>query len=183
MAKKCIVLLAKGFEETEAVTCIDILRRGGIEVTVAGLNKLEITGSHEITVFADIRIDQAGEDFDCCLLPGGMPGATNLAGCEKVISLIKKMNSQGKIIAAICAAPAVVLAPAEILNKKSATCYPDMQDSFDNSTSFINKSVVVDGNIITSQGVGTALLFSLAVLEKLSGKQISEKVKKATLCP
>ena len=181
MAKKAIVILAEGFEEIEAVTCIDVLRRANIEVTVAGLTDFKVKGSRGITVFADKTLFDAGSEFDACVLPGGMPGATNLAASEKLKSLIKEIHQENKIVAAICASPAVVLAPTGILNNKSATCYPGMQEQFHRSTNYQEKNVVVDGNIITSRGPATALSFALAIVENLAGKEIAEKVKLATL--
>ena len=181
MSKKAIVVLAEGFEEIEAVTCIDILRRAGIDVTVAGLEKTEVKGAHELLIRADKKLAEAGIDFDACVLPGGMPGAANLAASERLDHLIKTMHKQGKIIAAICASPALVLGPSEILKNKSATCYPGMQDKFRPQTCYKEENVVIDGNIVTSRGPATALQFSLAIAEKLAGKETSEKIRKATL--
>ena len=181
MSKKAIIVLANGFEEIEAVTVIDILRRAGIDTIVAGLGNIKIKGSRGLNVIADKKLDEAGSDFDACIFPGGMPGATNLAASDKVKDLIQKMNSQGKLIAAICASPAILLAPTGILKNKSATCYPGMQDSFEKDTKFKEDSVVVDDNLITSRGPATALAFSLAIVEKLAGKETVERVKKATL--
>jgi len=181
MSKKAIVILAEGFEEIEAAASIDILRRADIDVTVAGLNDVRVKGSHGLTVVADKKIDEAGLEFDACVLPGGMPGATNLASSEKVKTLIRTMNQKGKIIAAICASPAVVLAPAGVLKNKSATCYPGMQSNFGKDTIYKEDNVVVDGNIITSRAPATALLFALAIVEQLAGREIRDKLSKATL--
>jgi len=181
MKKKVIVVLAEGFEEIEGVTIVDILRRAGIEVTVGGLDDLKVQGSHGIEVSADIKLDEAGLDFDACVFPGGMPGATHLALSEKVQGLIQKMNNGKKIIAAICASPALVLAPTGILKNKAATCYPDMQAHLGEDASYKTDNVVIDGNIITSRGPATALAFSLAIVEQLIGRETAEKVKKATL--
>lgn len=181
MAKKAIIILAEGFEEIEAVTVIDILRRAGINTTAAGLADIKVKGSRGLTVISDKKLADAGTDFDAVILPGGMPGATNLAGSEKVRGLIKKMGLQGKIIAAICASPALVLAPTGILKNKSATCYPGMQDAFGKDIKYKEDSVVTEENIITSRGPATALEFSLAIVEKLSGREIAEKIRKATL--
>ncbi|MFH1854262.1 MAG: DJ-1 family glyoxalase III [Candidatus Omnitrophota bacterium] len=181
MVKKAIVVLAEGFEEIEAVTIIDILRRAGIEVTVAALDDLKARGSHGITLLADIKLDKAGSDFDACVFPGGMPGATHLGVSEKVRELIQKMNSEKKIVAGICASPALVLAPLGILKNKNATCYPNMQTHFQQDTNYKTHDVVIDGNIITSRGPATALMFSLAIVEKLIGRVTAGKVKKAVL--
>ncbi|MCX5696398.1 MAG: DJ-1/PfpI family protein [Candidatus Omnitrophica bacterium] len=181
MSKNAIVILAEGFEEIEAVTCIDVLRRANINVTAAGLSGTLVKGSHGITLAADKKLEQAGSDFDVLVLPGGMPGAANLAASDKVNTLIKKMNGEGKIIAAICAAPAVVLAPTGILNYKNATCSTGMQTNFDKTTKFKNERVVVDDNLITSRGPGTALSFALTIVEKLIGKELAQKIGTAAL--
>ncbi len=181
MPKRALVILAQGFEEIEAITIIDILRRAGIDVTVSGLNAIEIKGSHGITLIADEKLDTIKEDFQACILPGGLAGAKNLASSEKVNLMIKQMHKNGKIIAAICASPAIVLAPAGILKNKTATCYPGMQDSFGKETIFKEAAVVIDGNIITSRGPATALLFALSIVEILCGKEARDKLKRDTL--
>jgi 4-methyl-5(b-hydroxyethyl)-thiazole monophosphate biosynthesis len=181
MAKKAIIILADGFEEIEAVTVIDILRRAGIDITVAGLGNINVKGSRGLNVVADKKLDELDIDYDACIFPGGMPGATNLASSGKVKTLIQKMNSTNKLVAAICASPAVVLAPTGILKNKSATCYPGMEQNFGSDVKYKDNNVVVDGNIITSRGPATALLFSLAIVEKLVGKEIADRVKKAVL--
>ncbi len=182
MRKRALIILADGFEEIEAVNAIDILRRAGIEVTTAGINGIKVQGSHGITVIADkLLTSVVKENFDACILPGGSPGAKNLASSEKVNSIIKQMNKNGKIIAAICAAPAIALAPLGILQNKTATCYPGMQEKFSQETIYKEKAVVIDGNIITSRGPGTALPFALAIVEKLSGKKTCKKLKKTAI--
>ena len=181
MAKKAIIVLAEGFDEIEAVTSIDILRRAEIDITVAGLGNLNVKGSRVLIVTSDKKLDEAGIDYDACIFPGGMPGATNLANSEKVKKLIQKMDSAGKIIAAICASPAIVLGPVGILKNKSATCYPGMEQNFKSDVKYKDNDVVVDGNIITSRGPATALLFSLAIVKKLVGKEIADRIKKAVL--
>lgn len=181
MAKKAIIILADGFEEIEAITVIDILRRAGISVTVAGVTDTKIKGSHNIVVLADKKLDEIWPDYDACVLPGGMPGATNLASSQKVLSVITAMHNKGKIVAAICAAPSVVLAPTGILKGKSATGYPGMEKGFDKETIWKKDKVVIDGSIITSQGPATAIPFALAIAEKLAGKKIYQKVGKAAL--
>ena len=181
MSNKAIIILAEGFEEIEAIVAIDVLRRAGIEVTTAGLDNLKVQGSHGITIVADTLMEKTNSDFDVCVFPGGMPGATHL-GCSKTVQgLIEKMNADKKLIAAICASPAIVLAPTGVLKNKKATCFPGMQTHFDAETSYKTDSVVIDGNIITSRGPATALEFSLAIVEKLIGKETANKVRKATL--
>lgn len=180
MRKKVIVLLADGFEEIEAITAIDILRRAGADVTLAGVSGLKIIGSHGITVMADKKIERAGVDFDACVLPGGMPGATHLAASQEVKILIKTLHSQGKIIAAICAAPSIVLAPLGILKGRSVTGFPGMEKNFGGDTTVKKDAVVIDANIITSRGPATALLFALAIAEKLVGTTTAAQLKKAS---
>jgi len=181
MPIKAIVILAEGFEEIEAVTCIDVLRRAGIEVVVAGLNDLKVKAARNTLVLADKKLDDAGADFDACILPGGMPGAGNLAGSRAVNTLIKDMAAKNKLIAAICAAPPVVLIPTGVLKNRSATCYPGMNGSFGKDTVYKPASVVIDNNIITASGPATAMVFALAIVEKLCGKSVVDKLKKALL--
>ena len=181
MEKKALIILADGFEEIEAVTCIDILRRAGIKVVIAGLTDTQVTGSRNIIIKSQTLLQEAGTDFDALILPGGMPGAENLASSDTVKSLIKTFSNSNKLIAAICAAPVIVLAPLGILKNKNATCYPGMQNKTGSLMQYSEERVVVDRNLITSQGPGTALEFALKVTEKLAGKKISEKVKKAAL--
>lgn len=181
MRKRALIILADGFEEIEAITVIDILRRANIEVITAGINDIKVQGSHGIIVIADKTLPAIKGDFDACVLPGGMPGAKNLSSSAKVNSLIKQMDKGGKIIAAICASPAIVLAPLGVLQNKTATCYPGMQERFLQGTIYKKEAVVIDGHIITSRGPGTALLFALAIVEKLSGKETSKKVEKDVL--
>jgi len=181
MAKKALIIFADGFEDIEGITCVDILRRGGVEVTVAGLTDIKVKASRGTQVIADIRFDEVGGEFDALVLPGGMPGASNLAASQDVRLLIQRMFKEGKIIAAICATPSVVLAPVGILKNKTVTGFPGMMDNFDQSTVYKEEAVVVDGTVITSRGPATALRFALAILEKLLGGQVSQKVSQATL--
>jgi 4-methyl-5(b-hydroxyethyl)-thiazole monophosphate biosynthesis len=181
MAKKTVILLATGFEEIEAVTVIDILRRAGIEVVIAGVDGITVTGSHGITITADKRLGDLTPDFDAVILPGGMPGALHLHNSAEVNNFVKEAYSRNTLIAAICAAPAVVLAPMGLLDKKTATCYPGDQMDFDKSTKFKNRPVVIDANIITSQGPGTAMEFAFAIVEKIVGKDTVKKIRKRAL--
>lgn len=181
MAKKIMLLLAEGFEEIEAVTCIDILRRAGIKVTITSIADLIVEGSHQLKIKADKKISEIRSDYDAVILPGGMPGAENLANSNQVTTLLKQLNNQKKIIAAICAAPALVLSPLGILENKNATCYPGMEKNFSKTTTYQNQQVVIDENIITSQGPATALQFSLKIIEQLLGEKTANKVSAAVL--
>ncbi len=180
MPKKAIVILAEGFEEIEAVTVIDILRRAGVEVAIAGLDGNKIRGSRDISVETDTIFKGSEQNFDACILPGGGLGAANLAASKKVKMFINQMHADNKTIAAICASPAVVLAPAGILDNKSMTCYPGCESKLKN-VRYKNEAVVIDNNLITSQGPATALAFALAITEKLCGKTTAQRIKKETL--
>ena len=181
MAKKAVILLATGFEEIEAVTVVDVLRRAGIDIISAGLDSTSITGSHGIAVAAEKKISGLKPDFDAVIIPGGMPGAMHLHNSTEVNDFIKIMNSKGALIAGICAAPSVVMAPIGLLDNKNATCYPGDQIDFGKSTKYKDKAVVVDGNIITSQGPGTSMKFAFAIVEKLIGGETVKKLKKHAL--
>ena len=176
MKKKALVVLAEGFEETEAIAPIDILRRAGIEVTIAGLGSATITGSHDITIQADAELGDIKTLPDVIVFPGGMPGAENLAASDKVKKIIFDMNDKGKLVAAICASPALVLEPTGILAGKKATCYPGMEKNFSVNVEFSKDPVVQDGNVITSRGVGTAIPFALKIVESLAGKSTADTV-------
>ncbi|MFA5370072.1 MAG: DJ-1/PfpI family protein, partial [Candidatus Omnitrophota bacterium] len=127
MQKKAIVLLAEGFEEIEAITIIDVLRRSGVGVDACGIDSLRVKGSRGINVFADIILKNVTGIYDACALPGGMPGAANLFADKRIRGmLLTQAKTDSGLIAAICSSPAVVLAPLGILDNKSATCYPGM---------------------------------------------------------
>lgn len=180
---KVAVLLADGFEEVEAVTPIDFLRRAGIEVIVTGVSGGAVTGAREIVVLPDREISEVAEmtdQLDGVILPGGMPGAENLGRSDKVKKMLKEMNDSGKLVAAICASSAVVLEPVGILAGKKATCYPGFEERL-TQTEFDTARVVVDGNIITSRGPGTAAEFSVEIIRYLSGDDAARDVYEKTL--
>ena len=181
MKKMVLVALAEGFEEIEAVTIIDILRRAGVEVIIAGVGKREIIGAHGITVAADLLLEQYQGSPDAVVLPGGMPGAKNLKESEVLKDLLSKMKKANKLIGAICASPAVVLASHGFLDGKKATCYPGFEKELGPNVTFSPERVVRDGQIITSRGPGTALEFSLELVKELAGVPAAEKVLQATL--
>ena len=180
MNKKALIVLADGFEEMEAVAPIDILRRAGIDVRIAGLlpeNGI-VTGARGIGIKTDFTLKDITADFDACIFPGGMPGAQNLADSKAVNSLIALLHKEHRIIAAICAAPAVLLAPTGILDGKKATCFPGMESAFGEHTTFCDEPVVVSDNIITSRGAGTAIAFSLKILEQLLNQKTADDIRK-----
>ena len=177
-----IVFLASGFEEIETSTIVDVLRRSGIEVTVVGLSPGVIQGGHGLRFIPDERIEevQVG-DFDAVICPGGNPGYQNLRRDQRVIAMIRAAFNSKKLVAAICAAPAV-LSDAGVLQGKRCTIYPGMENELRKgggkpATDF----VVEDGNVITSQGPATALHFALKLTERLVGKETAENVRKKTL--
>jgi 4-methyl-5(b-hydroxyethyl)-thiazole monophosphate biosynthesis len=177
MPKTAIVLLAEGFEELEAIAPVDVLRRAGVRVILAGVNSMVVPSSRKIGVQADALLKDVQDLPDAVILPGGLPGATNLAKSEEVAKFVKKMNAAGKIMAAICAAPAVVLAPLGILDGKKATCYPGCESDFSKKTIHSKDRVVRDGNIITSQGPGSSLEFALEIARELAGKEMADLVR------
>jgi len=186
MAKKAIVLLADGFEDVEAVTPIDYLQRAGIEVTTASISEsLTVTskwgGIKMIASSTLTEIVMRGTDgWDAVIVPGGMPGSTNLAASKETGALLKKMAADGKLICAICAAPALVLAPLDLLAEKKFTCYPGMEEKTTNAK-WSGERVVTDGNIITSRGAGTAGQFAVAIIEKLLNKAAAQKIADTVL--
>ncbi|MGB2631265.1 MAG: DJ-1 family glyoxalase III [Candidatus Omnitrophota bacterium] len=181
MKKKAIVVLANGFEEVEAATPIDVLRRAGIDVIVAGLEDDTVTGAHGMMFKTDTVLEKIKTLPDAVIFPGGMPGAENLARSSKVKDMILAMDSGKKLIAAICASPALVLAPLGVLDGKKATCYPGMDENFSAKVKCAKEKVVQDGNVITSRGPGTAFDFSLKIAENLAGKETADMVGKQML--
>lgn len=178
--KKVAVLLADGFEEVEVITPVDFLRRAGIEVILTSIGELNVTGSHDVVILADTTLDALRDDLDGIILPGGMPGASNLAQSKALIALIRKMNKSNKLLAAICAAPALVLGEARLLEGRKFTCYPGFENEI-TGANFSTESVVLDGNILTSRGPGTAAEFAIAIIEYLLGIDAANAVKKSTL--
>jgi 4-methyl-5(b-hydroxyethyl)-thiazole monophosphate biosynthesis len=183
---KALVLLADGFEDVEAVTPIDYLRRAGIEVTTVSISEsLTVTSKWGgIKMFAGTTLTeltkQGTDGYDAVILPGGMPGTSNLAASKETGSLVKKMAAAGKTICAICAAPALVLAPLGLLAGKNYTCYPGMEEKV-NGGKWSDSRVVVDGNVITSRGAGTAGEFAAAIIEQLLDKAAAKKIADAVL--
>ena len=181
------VLLAidDGCEEIEAVTCIDVLRRAGVEVCVASAknDSLQITASRGVKIVADQGLlECVDHTWDMIVLPGGMPGAKNLSENAALITRLKRQLDQGKWVAAICAAPAVILGEHQLIEGATATCYPSFQNDFKDKIERLSQnSVVVDGNLITSQGPGTAMAFALKLVSVLMDQKKADEVAKALL--
>jgi protein deglycase len=169
MKKKVLVPIAPDIEELEAVTIIDVLRRAGAEVVVASVSDLQIVASRGVTLVADKRIaDCAHQSFDLIALPGGMPGAEHLRDSADLALLLRHQHKDGRLFAAICASPAVVLQYHGLLEGRQATCYPAFAEQLTGSTkASIESRVVVDKNCITSRGPGTAMEFALKLVELL----------------
>jgi 4-methyl-5(b-hydroxyethyl)-thiazole monophosphate biosynthesis len=175
---KVLVPLAAGCEELEAVTIIDLLRRAGIEVVAAGLQPGIVKAARGTLLVPDCTLDVAlHENFDMVVLPGGMPGMTNLKEDPRIIPLLRRMAQDGKYTCAICAAPAV-LGEAGLLKGKVATSFPGFVDRMNlPGTTFSNEPVVKDGKVMTSRGPGTAMDFSLELIETLAGRARRDEVE------
>lgn len=172
--KRVLVPLAEGFEEIEAVTIIDILRRAGADVTTAGLGKRNVMGSHAIPMITDSVIEEEKiKSWDMIVLPGGLPGATNLADNENILELIRGLSKKGKIVAAICASP-VALERAGVLSGKKVTSHPTSSKDI-LSGDYRETRVMKDGNIITGQACGSAMEFAFELVAALLGsKKVGE---------
>lgn len=177
---RVLIPLAQGCEELEAVTCIDLLRRAGIEVVTAGLDAEPVTASRGTRLLPDRSLDEvAGEDFDLILLPGGQPGTNNLDADPRIRALLQKQAGAGKPLAAVCAAPKI-LANAGLLAGRQATAYPGTLENLHHTDiSITGQAITRDGNIITSRGPGTAMDFALTVIETLTDKTTRDKVEAA----
>lgn len=173
---KVLIPLAEGFEELEAVSLIDVLRRAKIEVVVAGVGTTMVAGAHHIQIAAECLVSEVSSDeVDMVVLPGGWGGTHVLAEDAAVQSLLKAMNAKGKLIGAICAAP-FALKQAGVLNQ-NFTCYPSVEEKIRLDGYIHDNNIVVDGNVMTSRGPGTALCFGLAIVEKLTDAETAKGIK------
>lgn len=174
--KNSYVFLAPGFEEIEAVAPIDVLRRAGMPVVTVSIlpGQPQVTGAHGVPYVADTTIDQlpAVPDAEWLILPGGMPGATNLYECKSLANMLTEFQGS---IAAICASPAVVLGQLGLLKGVDATCYPGME-SYAPDVNFTGKPVAIDGRIITGKGPAFAVPFAAAIVEASAGKSVADQV-------
>lgn len=172
------MFLAEGFEETECVATADMLRRGGIECSLCSLDGKSVKGAHGISVEVDITLSEISEsDITGIILPGGMPGTINLENNKKLSEIIDKNYSAGKLTAAICAAPAILLHKG-ILNEKKATVYPSFKDEMiSGGAYYYDSSVVADGNIITASGPHAAIDFGLKIVEYFKGVDVANQIR------
>lgn len=176
------VFLANGCEEVEALAPVDILRRGGVEVTTVGVDSKKIVGSHGIEITADISSSELKlENIEGIVLPGGLPGTVNLENNEVVQASVDYCYNKNLLIGAICAAPSI-LGHLGYLDGKKATCYPGWEDSF-SSGEYTADTVTQDGNIITGKGAGAAVHFGLKLLGYIKGEEVMNKIHEALQCP
>lgn len=177
--KRNYIFLAEGFEEIEALTVVDVLRRAGMLISMVSINDTDIvTGAHGISVQADTFWTAVDfNDADWLILPGGMPGATNLHECDALSELLRTHFADGGNVAAICAAPAVVLAPLGILKGREATCYPGFEAECKKHGAVMHDSpVIVDKNLVTGNGPAAAMRFALTIVQQAAGDAKSQEV-------
>jgi len=180
---KCYIFLAEGFEDSEAVNTIDVLRRAKEDVKIVSItgNNL-VTSSHGIAIQAEMLFEDVDfSDGDMLILPGGMPGTLNLKAFAPLIELIKNYYNKGKFIAAICAAPSI-FGELGLLNGKKATCFPGFEDKL-LGAEYTSSSSEFDGNVITGRSAGNAMLFGLKLVEALEGKPFAENLAKSIVMP
>jgi len=173
---KVLVPLADGFEDIEAITIVDVLRRGGVKVVTASLGEAaDVTGAHGVTLKADARFAEVdGDVYDAIVLPGGGAGTEALKQSEALLARLRRQHDEGRYICAICAAPTVLVAAGVVDEGLQLTCYPTCQMELDRE--WTPAPVVADGTVITGQAPGSAMLFSLVVLETLAGQPVARKV-------
>ena len=170
------ILLAPGFEEAEALVPADMLRRADIETALVSLDKEPVSGSHGVTVTADVTLDKLDRSkADMIVLPGG-PGHKKLGEDPRVEQLVRETAGQGQWVAAICAAP-TLLGRWGLLEGKDAVCYPGMEEGLTNAQAKMDQSVVIDGKIVTGRAAGSAFDFGLTLVEVLAGKEAADKIR------
>ena len=171
------MLLGTGFEETEAIAPLDLLRRAGVEVATVGINGKVITGSHGIPVTADMELSEMNLDnMDMIVLPGGLGGVNSIKASEKALEAVRYAYDSGKFVAAICAGP-TILAQLHITEGKNATCYPGCETQM-GSANMVNAAAVTDGKIITGTSAGCAIPFGLALITALKGEEAAAAIAK-----
>ncbi len=178
---KVIVFFADGFEEVEALTVVDYLRRSDIDVDMVSIADKTIRGAHDIRVSGDKIISELSdlESYDGLVIPGGIPGATNLRDDKRVIEIIQDFNSREKLLAAICAGP-IVLQRAEVIKGKNVTSYPGFEEELTGSL-YKEDKVVRDGNIITARGPALAMDFAIEIVKYLKGEEKAGELKEGIL--
>lgn len=176
MLKKVLVPIADGTEELEAVSIIDVLRRAGAEVTVASVSGPTIVASSGTRITADKSLsDCLDENYDLIALPGGLPGSENLRDSKELTDLLKRQQRENRLLGAICASPAVVLHHHGLIGERKAVAYPGFETVFENPDE-TGAPVIIDGKVVTSRGVGTALNFALTLTDLLFGRTRAEEV-------
>jgi len=184
--KKSYLFLATGFEEIEAVATADVIRRAGMDISLVSINdRLDVTGANGLTVKADMTLADADlADADWLIFPGGMPGALNLHADGALIDALRRHAAAGGRYAAICAAPAVVLAQAGLLRGKQATCYPGFEEMLHEggATCITGQRTVTDGNVITANGPSSAIPFGLAIVQATLGPDAAQAIHDGMLC-
>ena len=190
--KTAAVFFADGFEEVEALCPVDFLRRAGINVLTVGVkgkkegNLFITTSSHNVSIVMDMTFDEYLKNYssiiDCVICPGGSVGAENLADDKKLLNHLQESWNNGKIVAAICASPAVVLGQTEILADKKWTCYPDMESNAKPEflSGYKNETFVEDGNLITARGPGASEEFAMQIVKKMCGEEVFAKIRRGT---
>ena len=177
---KVVVVLANGFEEIEAITPIDVLRRADLDVAVAGVGSLDVTGAHGMVIRCDCEVSSVlACDVCAVVLPGGMPGAVNLHQNAAVNDLILSAFKAHSLVCAICASPAVVLAPLGVLAGKRAVCYPGMETGDEDIGFEKGSSCVRDGNVVTAAGPGCAFDFAFEIARALCGDEVVKGLKES----
>lgn len=180
--KRVVMTFADGFEMVEALSVVDILRRGGVEIIMCSItDDLLLTSSHQVKIQMDgLLKDIDINSVDGIILPGGMPGTTNLANSTLVCDWVNQLNAEKKLVAAICAAP-TVLGKCGILADKTATCYPKNEKDLNARELVRSQMVVVDENVVTSRGMATAMEFGFTLLSILTDDETSQKVRESVI--
>lgn len=174
---RVLIPVADGSEEIETVCIADTLVRAGAKITLASVRDISVTASRGIKLTADkVLSDCLDDEYDAIIIPGGIPGAEYIGNHQGFVEMLRKHYGEGKLVGAICAAPAVVLKKNDILRTQKATCHPNFSDHLINQD-YVKERVVVDDNLITSQAPGTAIEFALAVVEALFGKEKAQEVE------
>ena len=181
--KKSYLFLAEGFEDIEAIAVVDVLRRGGVEVeTVSITEQKQVKSAHGIEVIADRIFEEIKwEEADCLICPGGMPGAQYLSEYHSLLQLLQQQYESDRLIAAICAAPALVFGKLNLGERFQMTCYPGFEGVLPDYFTVSSQGVVVDGKIITAKGPGFAVQFGLTILEQLSSPEVAQNVASGML--